>query len=82
MDLSPDLLNGIGTVGVVVAVGFMLITGKGLATQRELKFRDETIQYQRARIEELITQNTMMMREQGPAVTEALAGIRRAAENQ
>jgi cell division protein FtsL len=50
--VTPDFLNGLGTVGLCVLLVASLITGKGLATQRELKMRDATIEWQRQTIEE------------------------------
>lgn len=50
--LTVEFLNGLGTVGLSVLVAFSLIFGKGLATQRELRERDKTIEWQRLTIEE------------------------------
>lgn len=56
MDLSDILtlnfLNGLGTVGTWAFIGTCLIFGKGLALQREVTQRDQTIEWQRVTIEE------------------------------
>lgn len=50
--ITIDFLNGLGTVGTWTFIGTCLIFGKGLALQREVKQRDETIVWQRHTIEE------------------------------
>lgn len=57
--LSAEFLNGLGVVGISVFVLLLVIFGKGLALQREVKDRDariakqdETIAWQRATIGE------------------------------
>lgn len=50
--ITLDFLNGLGTVGTWTFIGSCLIFGKGLALQREVKQRDETILWQRNTIEE------------------------------
>lgn len=50
--ITLDFLNGLGTVGTWTFIGSCLIFGKGLALQREVKQRDETILWQRNAIEE------------------------------
>lgn len=50
--VTLDFLNGLGTVGTWTFIGSCLIFGKGLALQREVKQRDETILWQRNTIEE------------------------------
>lgn len=54
--LTPDFLNGLGTVGLCVLILASLIMGKGLALQREVKNRDQTIVWQRSTILELSEQ--------------------------
>lgn len=55
--LTAELLNNLGTVGLCVAIVLSLVTGKGLATQRELRQRDETIRWLRETNAELMQQN-------------------------
>lgn len=49
--LTADFLNGLGVVGVCVLVFLLIIFGKGLALQREVKDRDITIARQNDTIE-------------------------------
>lgn len=78
--LTPAFLDGLGTVGVSVLVVVSLVTGKGLATQRELRQRDETIAWLRQTNTELMTQNADLL--MGTKVaTDAFAKVSRAAEN-
>lgn len=51
--LTPAFLDGLGTVGTWTLVGIALITGKGIALTREVKHRDQTIEWQRLTILEL-----------------------------
>lgn len=55
--LTAQLLDNLGTIGLGLAVVVSLITGKGLATQRELRQRDETIRWLRETNSELMAQN-------------------------
>lgn len=55
--LTVEFLNGLGTVGIATGVAVCLIFGKGLATQRELRQRDETIAWLRETNSELMQQN-------------------------
>lgn len=55
--LTAELLDNLGTVGLCAAVMVSLIMGKGLATQRELRQRDETIAWLRETNAELMAQN-------------------------
>lgn len=55
--LTFQFLDGLGTVGTWTVVGACLIFGKGLATQRELRQRDETIAWLRETNAELMIQN-------------------------
>lgn len=55
--LTVEFLNGLGTVGIATGVAVCLIFGKGLATQRELRQRDETIAWLRETNAELMVQN-------------------------
>lgn len=49
--LSTEFLNGLGVVGISVLVMLLVVFGKGLALQREVKDRDATIEKQDATIE-------------------------------
>lgn len=55
--LTVEFLNGLGTVGMATGVALCLVFGKGLATQRELRQRDETIAWLRETNAELMQQN-------------------------
>lgn len=55
--LTAEFLNNLGTVGVCITVAVALVMGKGLATQRELRQRDETIAWLRETNSELMAQN-------------------------
>lgn len=55
--LTVEFLNGLGTVGIATGVAIALVFGKGLATQRELRQRDETIAWLRETNAELMAQN-------------------------
>lgn len=55
--ITAELLNSLGTVGICVAIMISLVMGKGLATQRELRQRDETIKWLRETNAELMAQN-------------------------
>lgn len=76
--LTPAFLDGLGTVGLSVLIVGSLVTGKGLATQRELRQRDETIAWLRQTNAELMTQNADLL--MGTKVaTDALDKVTRAA---
>lgn len=49
--LSTEFLNGLGVVGISVLVMLLVVFGKGLALQREVKDRDATILKQDSTIE-------------------------------
>lgn len=55
--VTAELLNNLGTVGLCLLIVGSLVTGRGLATQRELRQRDETIVWLRQTNAELMAQN-------------------------
>ena len=84
--IPPGLLDGLGVVGVVLLVGWFVWTGR-LVPRRTYEDKcHETSEWRtEARIKdqqlhELTEQNTAMLREFGPTVTDLLRGIRRQAQ--
>lgn len=75
---SADLINGVGLPGVLVGLIWLISRGS-LATGRELREKNEEITWLRAALDESTEQNTLILREQGPTITQALTGIRDAA---
>lgn len=55
--ITHDFLNGLGVVGLSVLVMLMVTFGKGLALQREVRDRDQTIVQKNQTIEWLQQSN-------------------------
>jgi hypothetical protein len=77
MDVAPALFNGVGVVGLLVLLFWMLATGR-LCTGRELRDKDARIAAQVQIIEELTEQNRMMLNETIPTITSVLLALREA----
>lgn len=75
------LLDGLGTVALVVVLFWMLATGR-LATGRELREKNEEIQFLRAANESLTKQNGLMLRESVPATNAVMSALHQALENE
>lgn len=84
--LPVSLLDGLGTVGVVVVIGLLIATGKWVPRKTyddkcheadewrtEARIKDQ-------QIHELVEQNTALLREFGPLLTDFLHDLRAAAD--
>jgi hypothetical protein len=87
MDGIPvSLLDGIGVVGFVGLIGWLIATGRWVPRKTYEDKEHEASEWRtEARIKdqqihELTEQNTAMLREFGPTVADLLRGIRRQAD--
>ena len=75
----PVVANGIGVVSIVVAVGWMIATGR-LVTRREHSALERQLEARTAENRDLIEQNGLLLRSSVPTVNAVLGALHHAAE--
>lgn len=77
--LPIAVVNGVGVVGAVVWLGWMLGTGR-LATGRELREKNQRIEFLQTALEQRDRQVNMLMGESIPVTSTVLNALHRALE--
>lgn len=77
--LPLDAVSGIGVVGVVIVVGWMIATGR-LITSREAGLMTQRIESLEAQVKDLSAQNILLLREGLPNANAVLDAIKDLAE--
>lgn len=79
--LPTGLLNGSGVVGLLVILFWMLASGR-LATGREIREKNQRIEYLQATNAELLKQNGVLLRASVPATNAVMNALHQALENE
>ena len=81
LDGLPIRPDGIGTVGLVIVLFFMLARGS-LATGREIREKNARIEYLQAALEEAMRQNGVLLHASVPATNAVMSALHQALENE